>query len=89
MDHEFAQLFRKLRIKSGKTKYQLWKFSGVDQSYISNLESGNKTAPSRSIVILLGMALLFDSHAIEMADIEELLLAADHAPLRKRDLVKL
>ncbi|MFC1968059.1 helix-turn-helix domain-containing protein [Chloroflexota bacterium] len=84
----FAETLRRLRIKAGKSKYQLWKFSGVDQSYIAKLENGDKVTPSRSTVILLGMALLRNSDQIELADIEELLLAADYAPLRKRDITQ-
>ena len=66
-------------------KYQLWKFSGVDQSYIAKLENGGKVNPSRSTVVLLGMGLLHACDKIDLSDVEELLLAADFAPLRKRD----
>jgi len=85
MDKTFGQLLRQLRSKANKSRYQLWKFSGVDQNYIARLEHGKKDCPSRTTVILLGMALLRNSNQIELYDIEELLLAADFAPLRKRD----
>ena len=85
MDKTFGQLIRQLRNKAGKSRYQLWKFSGIDQSYIAKLENGEKDCPSRSTVILLGMGLLRNCDQLELSDIEELLLAADFAPLRKRD----
>lgn len=84
----FAETLKRLRIKAGKSRYQLWKFSGIDQSYIAKLEDGDKVNPSRSTVVLLGMALLCNCKQIELSDIEELLLSADFAPLRKRDFAQ-
>ena len=84
----FAETLKRLRIKSGKSRYQLWKFSGVDQSYIAKLEKGGKLSPSRSTVILLCMGLLHDCNQIDLSEVEELLLAADFAPLRKRDFIQ-
>lgn len=84
----FAETLKRLRIKAGKSRYQLWKFSGVDQSYIAKLESGEKGNPSRSTVILLGMGLVYASHEISITDVEELLWTADYAPLRRRDVVR-
>jgi len=81
----FAETLKRLRIKAGKSRYRLWEFSGLDQSYIARLENGKKDCPSRTTVILLGMGLLHACDKIELSDVEELLLAADFAPLRKRD----
>lgn len=88
MDKPFGQLLRQLRNKAGKSRYQLWKFSGVDQSYIAKLESGDKANPSRSTVILLGMGLLCNSEQVELSDIEELLMMAGFAPLRRLDIAQ-
>ena len=84
----FAETLKRLRIKAGKSRYRIWEFSGLDQSYIARLENGKKVSPSRTTVILLGMALLRNSDKIELSDVEELLLAADFAPLRKRDFTQ-
>ena len=84
----FAETLKRLRIKAGKSRYQLWKFSGVDQSYIAKLEKGGKLNPSRSTVILLCMGLLHNCNQIDLSEVEELLLAADFAPLRKRDFTQ-
>ena len=84
----FADTLKQLRIKAGKSRYQLWRFSGVDQSYIAKLEKGRKLNPSRSTVILLCMGLLYDNNQIDLCEVEELLLAADYAPLRKRDFAQ-
>lgn len=84
----FAETLKRLRNKAGKSRYQLWKFSGVDQSYISMLENGEKVSPSRSKVILLGMSLVCNSNRIGLSDVEELLLAAGFAPLRRLDMAR-
>ena len=84
----FAETLKRLRIKAGKSRYQLWRFSGIDQSYIAKLETGDKVNPSRSTVVLLGMGLLHACDEIDLYDIEELLLSADFAPLRKRDFAQ-
>lgn len=81
----FAKTLKRLRKKAGKSRYQLWKFAGVDQGYIARLERGEKNNPSRSTVILLGMGLVHASARINIADVDELLWAADYAPLRRRD----
>ena len=81
----FAGTLKRLRIKAGKSRYQLWRFTGVDQTYIARLENGEKNNPSRSTVILLGMGLVHSSTRINIADVDELLWAADYAPLRRRD----
>ena len=82
----FAKTLKQLRKKANTSIYQLWKFSGVDQSYIAKLEKGDKLNPSRSTVLLLGMALVHVSGAIDVTDIDELLWEAELAPLRKRDI---
>jgi transcriptional regulator with XRE-family HTH domain len=84
----FAETLKRLRIKACKSRYQLWKFSGVDQSYIAKLEKGEKLNPSRSTVLLLCMGLLRYCNQIDLCEVEELLLAADYAPLRKRDFAQ-
>lgn len=84
----FAETLKRLRTKADKSRYQVWRFSGIDQSYVARLENGKKDCPSRTTVILIGMALLRNSNKIELSDIEELLLAADYAPLRKRDFTQ-
>jgi predicted transcriptional regulator len=82
----FAETLKRIRKKAGISRYQLWKFSGVDQSYLAKLESGEKGNPSRSMVILIGMGLVHASAEIQITDIDELLWMADYAPLRKRDI---
>ncbi len=79
----FGTTLRTLRLKAGKSRYRLARFSGIDESYLLRLERGERKNPSRNIVIRLGLALLTESDALTMEDIEELLLAADYAPLQR------
>lgn len=71
-----------MRLRAGKSRYQLWKFSGLDQAYLARLEKGRKQ-PSRETVILVGLALVHNCDKVAYEDIEELLLAAGYAPLRR------
>ena len=79
----FGTTLRALRLKAGKSRYRLARFSGIDESYLLRLERGERKNPSRNIVIRLGLALLAKSDALTMEDIEELLFAADYAPLQR------
>ncbi len=80
----FADALRTLRLKSGKSKYRLAQYSGIDQAYIHRLETGERSHPSREVVLMLGFALVENSRSVDIEDIEELLLAAGYAPLRRR-----
>jgi transcriptional regulator with XRE-family HTH domain len=77
----FGDRLKYLRVKAGKSRYQLWKISGLDQAFLARLEKGEKN-PSRNTVILLGLALVHGCTEITCDDIDELLLAAGYAPLK-------
>jgi hypothetical protein len=78
----FGDSLRRLRIRSGKSRYRLWQLTGLDQAFLGRLEMGEKN-PSRNTVLLLGLALVHGSVEIQCDDIDELLLAADYAPLHR------
>ena len=81
---QFAETLKRLRIKSGKSRYKLAQYSELSESYILRLESGERANPSRDVVVKLGMALAQGVSSIEIWDIDTLLLSADYAPLRRR-----
>lgn len=80
---EFAELLQDLRERAKKSRYELHKTTGLDQAYLKRLEDGSKTNPSRETVLMLSLALVRGSEALDIADIDELLLAAGYAPLRR------
>ena len=80
----FSVLLRDLRERSGKSKYQLAQFSGINEAYLSRLETGERYRPTRDTVVKLGLALVADSSSITLHDVNELLLSAEHAPLLGR-----
>lgn len=82
---KFGEYLRRLRTKTGKSRYRLWQITGLDQAFLSRLEKGEKN-PSRNTVILLGIALVHGSNKITCEDIDELLLVAGYAPLRDCNL---
>ena len=80
----FAETLKRLRIKSGKSRYKLAQYSELSEPYILRLESGERANPSRDVVVMLGMALAQGDSSIEIWDVDALLLSADYAPLRRR-----
>ena len=80
----FSEKFRMLRHRARKSKYRVAQYSGIDQSYILRLETGEKANPSRDVVLMLALALSNNSDAVGIGDVEELLLAAGYAPFRRR-----
>ena len=79
----FSARLQTLRRRTRKSKYRVAKYSGLDQAYILRLENGEKTNPSRDVVLRLALALAHNSDAVSIDDVDELLLAAGHAPLRR------
>ena len=79
---EFGETLKKMRLKTGKSRYQIWKFCGLDQAYLGRLEKGDKH-PSRETVIMLALALTHNSDKITYEDIEDLLYTAGYASLRR------
>ena len=81
---QFAETLKRLRIKSGKSRYRLAQYSELSEPYLLRLESGERANPSRDVVVMLGMALAQGVSSIEIWDLDALLLSADYAPLRRR-----
>ena len=82
---EFSKYLGNLRSKTSKSRYHIWKLTGLDQSFLLRLEKGEKN-PSRNTVLLLGLALVHGSHEITCEEIDQLLLLAGYAPLRDAHL---
>ena len=85
---EFAAVLKRLRLKAGKSRYKLALWSGLSEAYLLRLENGERTNPSRDVVLLVALALVSSSETIDLYDIEELMLSAGYAPLRKRGEVE-
>ena len=81
---DFGKTFSGLRTKSGKSKYRLSQYSGLDQAYIQRLETGERNNPSRDVVLMLALALVENSESVSVFDIDKLLLSAGYASLRRR-----
>ena len=80
----FSEVFRMLRQRAQKSRYRVAQYSGIDQSYILRLETGEKANPSRDVVLMLALALVHDSDSVGIHDVEELLMAAGYVPFRRR-----
>ena len=80
----FSEVFKTLRQRARKSKYRVAQYSGIDQSYILRLETGERANPSRDVVLMLALALVYDSDSVGIHDVEELLMAAGYVPFRRR-----
>ncbi len=80
---KFAKTLKKLRNKAKMTRYALARESGVDPTDLARLERGEKVRPGRLLVLRIGQALLDYSGKISLKDIDRLLKAAGHEPLRQ------
>lgn len=81
---EFGISLKRLRRKAGKSRYKLAQWTGLSEAYLLRLENGERANPSRDVVVLLALALVSDAKAVDVYDIEEFMLSAGYAPLRKR-----
>jgi transcriptional regulator with XRE-family HTH domain len=81
---EFGSMLKRLRAKAGKSRYRLAQWSGLSEAYLLRLENGERNNPGRDVVLLIALALVSCSPEIDVYDIEELMLSAEYAPLRKR-----
>lgn len=89
VESEFSKTLLRLRKKAGKSAYQIAQFSGINEAYLSRLEHGEKIHPSRNVVLAIAMALVSGNETISLADIDQLLLSADLAPLQWRNRLDL
>ena len=80
----FGNTLKAVRKKADKSRYRLARYSGIDQAYIQRLETGERSNPSRDVVLMIGFALVENSSTVSLHDVDELLLAAAYAPLRRR-----
>ena len=77
----FSEKLRTLRQKARKSKYRVAQYSGIDQSYILRLETGEKANPSRDVVLMLALALAHNSDAVGIGDVEEFAVGCRVCPL--------
>jgi transcriptional regulator with XRE-family HTH domain len=80
----FAENLKQLRKKAKTSRYKLAQWSGLSEAYLMRLESGERANPSRDVVLMIALALVASSDAVDIFDIDELLDSALYAPLRRR-----
>jgi len=80
----FEETLKGLRQRSGRSRYRLAQYCGISEAYILRLENGERSNPSRDVVLMLGLALLKGSDTLDIWDVDVLLLAAGYAPLQRR-----
>lgn len=78
---KFGSLLRKFRKELGIPQKELAHIIGLDPSYLSRIEKGERTPPERSVVIEIANALELNEEKTD-----QLLIAAGHTPLTLFDL---
>jgi transcriptional regulator with XRE-family HTH domain len=79
----FSELLKKYRKRAKKSFNKLAIDIGVDPSYISRIEIGDRRPPKREIVIKLGRSLGLDA-----TEIDDFLIAANYAPIYPEDVME-
>ncbi len=77
----FGKRLTKVREKAKVTTYRLAEDAQTNWIYVKRLETGERKHPSRKMVLRLGQALLDNSGAITLDDVDRLLKAAGYGPL--------
>jgi transcriptional regulator with XRE-family HTH domain len=80
---EFAKALHRLRTRARLTRYRLALEAQADLGHLGRLERGERRHPSRDLVLRISQALLDCSGDITLEDVDWLLKAAGHAPLRR------
>jgi len=80
---KFSETLTKLREKAKLTRYGLAREADIDDAYVLRLESGERQHPSRDAVLKLGQALMNASPKVSLKDVDRLLNAAGHGPIRR------
>ena len=80
----FGETLKALRLQSGRSRYRIAQYCGISEPYIMRLEKGDRSNPSRDVVLMLGLALIKGSEELDIWDVDVLLLSAGYAGLRRR-----
>ena len=68
----FSQAFSRLLDETGVTCYQIAKYTGIDEGYLSRLRSGEKRNPSPEIIARICLAIAHLSNKTTQPDFEAL-----------------
>jgi transcriptional regulator with XRE-family HTH domain len=74
--NDFPRIFSELLSKSGVTCYQISRYTGLDQAYLSRLKNGEKTNPSPETVVKICIAIAHFSDKLTIHDFDSLFRAS-------------
>ena len=75
----FAIVLRRLRKQVGCSLYRLAESGGLDRPYLSRLEHGSKTNPSRATVLKIAASLI--RAGADVLAVDRLLVASGNLPI--------
>jgi transcriptional regulator with XRE-family HTH domain len=68
----FSVAFAAVLEDSGVTCYQIAKYAGLDQGYLSRLKNGEKSNPGPETIMRISLALAHFGKQVSLSDIERL-----------------
>ena len=69
---DFSRVFSNKLVKACITCYRISEYTGLNESYLSRLRSGEKSNPSVATLMKISLALVHFGQDITLYDIEEL-----------------
>jgi len=78
LNNQFPEKLSDLLERSGVSCYQISKFTGIDQAYLSRLRNGSKHNPSAEIIVKIGLALVRYGKGMNLYHVEQLLNSAGY-----------
>ena len=84
--NNFSRVFSDLLERAHVSRYQISKYSGLDESYLSRLKNGKKSNPSLDTVVIICLALVHFSRDIRLSDIAGLVRSAGYSVILNRRL---
>ena len=85
-DDNFSVVFTGLLTRFSVTCYEIGEYTGLDQAYLSRLQSGERTNPSSETIMKIGLALAHFSEKITLHDLESLFRSVGHSLFRDRQV---
>jgi transcriptional regulator with XRE-family HTH domain len=82
-NRRFSELLKFYRTRKGLSNTKLGSKVGVDPSYLSRIEAGNRHPPKRDLVLKLGDAL-----GLTTDEKDDFLFYANYAPIYPEDLIE-
>ena len=70
--NNFSRAFSRVLKKAGVSCYQVSRYTGLDQAYLSRLKRGQKNNPSPETIVKISLAIAHFSEKVTLRELESL-----------------